>query len=132
MSETCKTCGGEYQGPLRHSCTVVLLKKIAQLREYKEVVETKEDQLEARVKELVLQVNDLEEQVVDQRKQIKKMRHNAEARKMHLTAFKDAAEAMLELEARCMYERSPDTDVTGPEDCPCSACVGLRKAVSNA
>jgi hypothetical protein len=40
----------------------------------------------------------------------------------------DAAEAMLDLEARRMYERDPEADAPSP--CPCPGCSGLRAALA--
>jgi hypothetical protein len=44
--------------------------------------------------------------------------------------LKAAAKAMLALEARRMYERDLDGDLSGPAPCPCPGCEGLRQALA--
>lgn len=44
-----------------------------------------------------------------------------------ITLLRAAAQAMLDLEARRMYEH--DVYADRPEPCPCSGCKGLRAAL---
>lgn len=45
-----------------------------------------------------------------------------------ITLLRAAAQNMLDLEARRMYEH--DEDLTKPEPCPCSGCTRLRAALA--
>lgn len=50
--------------------------------------------------------------------------------KARLTKLMDAAQYMLDLEARRMYEHDLLGDLPGPIPCPCPGCKALREAIA--